>query len=136
MEQPAGAGAPLDPGDGAAADHQRAQVALAPTTDVSLHQQVVAHRQDRLHRRFHRLQALADHYAGALGRREQLDEHGNAADQLDHGTQIRLVAMLAASFTVGTPIMLKWFTTASPYAWMEGAMRGTITSVAGNFRCR
>ena len=41
---------------------------------------------------------------------------------------LREVAMPAASLTEGTPIMAKWLTTARPYAWMEGAMRGRITS--------
>ena len=41
----------------------------------------------------------------------------------------RLAAMPSASFSAGTPIISKWFTTASPYAWTEGAMRGITTSV-------
>jgi len=46
---------------------------------------------------------------------------------------LRLAAMPAASFSVATPIMAKWLTTASPYACTDGAMRGTTTSVRGSF---
>ena len=41
----------------------------------------------------------------------------------------RLAAIPAAPFSVGTPSIWKWFTTARPYAWTEGAIRGTTTSV-------
>ena len=43
----------------------------------------------------------------------------------------RLAAMPAAPFSTGSPRSSSCFTTARPYWWTEGAMRGSTTSVRG-----
>jgi hypothetical protein len=45
---------------------------------------------------------------------------------------LRASPMAGAPFSTGSSRSWRWFTTASPYWLMEGAMRGTTTSVAGN----
>jgi len=88
----------------------------------------------------------------AARRRQQLDQHRHPAHQLDHRAQVRGVAAITvrgrelrsppgaaasasccgwsiaeASFSVGKPIMPKWFTHRQPVRLDDGAIRGGTT---------